>query len=267
MSSRASTFARQAFWKRSTTRTRADSSRLTVVYVTCADYSLRATASTMSLDTTNLGRALSHLKPSVSLANAIMAGKPFQDLVERFFGRKQFKKVSRLVRLDDSSPRARKMPATVLAETIRCVPLTDYTIHLNWRFRVQQDAHPLAIENKRLRFVTAVTIIHEIWHLCLRHNGILNTPERLRGLWGPEAGEFFEKMLFGGLITMRLSKDERNNTNIGWNPGEMKVTAVLLRNQITTEALSDSEIEKICDFAASQVCLPADTFPVCSFRF
>jgi hypothetical protein len=190
-----------------------------------------------------------------------MAGKPFQDLVERFFGRKQFKKVTRLVRLDDSSPRARKMPATVLAETIRCVPLTDYTIHLNWRFRVQQDAHPLAIENKRLRFVTAVTIIHEIWHLCLRHNGILNTPERLRGLWGPEAGEFFEKMLFGGLITMRLSKDERNNTNTGWNPGEMKVTAVLLRN-VTTVALSDYEIEKICDLAASQVCLPADTFPV-----
>jgi len=167
--------------------------------------------------------------------------------------------VLREVRLDD----AQYLPADVLAQTIRKVPLEDYTISINARFKEQLKTHKVAIENKRLRFVLAVTIIHEVCHLCLRNQGIMNSPQKLAGLFVPEAGEFFEISVFNGVITMRLTKDKKSNLNRGWAPKTMTVDAVLLRNA-KTSAILDSELELLWECVDLKHPFPKDVFPLTS---
>jgi hypothetical protein len=203
--------------------------------------------------------------PVVSLANKIMAEcGSFRLMIEELFGGlKELGAVLRNVRFDDSSPCALKLPANVLAETFREVPLTDYTIFINPRFKEQLKTHNVAIENKRLRFVLAVTIIHEVCHLCLRCQGMMNTPQKLRGLFAPEAGEFFELGVFRGLITMRLTKDKKMNLNRGWNPKTMTVDAVLLKERTAKSyAILDSELERLWECVHSKHPFAKDVFPL-----
>jgi len=134
--------------------------------------------------------------PVVLLVNKIMTeDQHFRLMIKTHFGGlKVLNAVLRKVQFDDSSTatRARHLPANVLAETIRKTPLEDYTIFINARFKEKLKTHKVAIENKRLRFVLAVSIIHEVCHLILRYQGIMNSPQKLAGLFVPEAGEFFE---------------------------------------------------------------------------
>lgn len=200
-----------------------------------------------------------HLKRPVLLVNKIMAENPkFKAMIkENFGGPKLLREVARNVRFDESL----KLPAGTMAETWREVPPTDLTIFINWRFKAQGKTHHVAIENKRLDFVLAITILHEICHLCLRKQGRLNTPPKLLGRHVPEAGEFFEKILFGGLITMRLNKDKQSNRRSGWDPSTMDIDAVLLQAD-KNRAILDSEIEKMWDCVDSKHPFPSDLFPL-----
>ncbi len=91
--------------------------------------------------------------------------------------------------------------------------------------------------------VMGVTTFHEIGHLVLRSEGKMRTPDKLLGLYVPEAGEYLEKLLFGGIISFRLSNDK---TSRGWDPTKMRIKAVILRQVQLLKSLSDSEITAMC---------------------
>jgi hypothetical protein len=207
-----------------------------------------------------------YLKQSILLANKIIAeSQQFRGTIKTHFGGlDNLQKVLTNVLFDDSSPRSLKLPPDALAESWREIPLRNYTIFLNWRFKAQFEKNKVAIENKRLQFVLAVTILHEICHLCLRRIGKLNTPNKLKGLKGPEAGEFFEIHTFGGLITMRLSAQNKKKTSkCGLDPSNMGIEAVLLRSfGSKLVAIRDSEIERVWACVQSKHPFPADMFPL-----
>jgi hypothetical protein len=203
----------------------------------------------------------SYLLRSVRIVNKICAEEHFRSWIKnRFCGLKVLGEVLPIVRFDDSSARALDLPADVLAESWRDAPLTDFTIFVNWRFKAQFKNHQIAIQNKRLHFVLAVTIIHEICHLCLRKQGIMNTPSKFPGLYVPEAGEFFEKHMFEGLVTIRLSDGKK--TKNGWDPVNMHVTAVLIKNGFKDKVVCDSEIERLCECVDSKLPFPQNMFPM-----
>jgi hypothetical protein len=157
---------------------------------------------------------------------------------------------------------SRKLPFNALAETDREIgPKINYTIYINERFKEQFKRHHLAIENHRLRFVLAITILHELCHLTLRYRGIMHTPNKLMGLRVPEAGEYLEKIICGGLVTFRLSNNSETKARYGWDPQFMKVTAVLLRRRgEELAALCDSEIKHLFECVESRSALPAMGF-------
>jgi hypothetical protein len=204
-----------------------------------------------------------YLKESVLLVNKMFKENSEVRLVLRHHicnneDLKEFEKVMKLVTFDDS----RKLPYDALAETDREIgpSRANYTIYINPRFKEQFNRHHLAIENHRLRFVLAITIFHELCHLNFRHNGIMHTPDRLMGVRVPEAGEFFENMVFGGQVSLRLSNDSKTNAKRGWVPKTMKVTAVLLRrggSKLVT--LYDSEIEQLFQCVGSNSALPVNS--------
>jgi len=121
-------------------------------------------------------------------------------------------------------------PTHVFAETMRFTKGSpvNFEIRINEKFEEHFQIATSQLELNRLRFVLAVTIFHEVLHLCLRNLGIITSPAKLIGINGlPEAGEFGEFTLFHGVITMRLSNSEGGVCK-GWNPATMTITAVVL---------------------------------------
>ncbi len=142
-----------------------------------------------------------------------------------------------------------QLKCNALAETSRNSGAdVDYKININDKSKKFFDKNPSSVKLIRMWFVLAVTIVHEICHLALRKLNVMYTPEKLLGLNGPEAGEYFEKLIFNGVVSMRLSHFEGNKR--GWDPVNMSVEAVVLKFDLSPfRSLSDSELSSVLQSA------------------
>lgn len=127
----------------------------------------------------------------------------------------------------------RSLPNNVYAETTRTRrgEAVDFNIYLSRKFSEQfrSGSRFTSIENDRLVFLCAVTIVHEWCHLSLRVRGIKDSPGKLKGFSGdPEAGEYMELLVFQGLVGLRLSHS-KGGMKTGWDPATMRVTAVTVK--------------------------------------
>jgi hypothetical protein len=85
----------------------------------------------------------------------------------------------------------------------------------------------------------------------------MRTPNKLMGFRVPEAGEYIEKVVCGGLVTFRLSNNSATKARHGWVPQSMEVTAVLLkRDRYEVVALCDSDIGRLFVCVQSNEALP-----------
>lgn len=126
---------------------------------------------------------------SVKLAEKMLKHPFFVPVLKAYFGGlSNLKKVMRNVTFDFSA----KLPANVFAETMRTVKgdPVNFGIKINRNFSTHFSL-PSTTESEltRLRFVAGVTIFHEVLHVSLRNIEIPISPDKLQGLFSPEAGE------------------------------------------------------------------------------
>jgi hypothetical protein len=205
----------------------------------------------------------SNVKMCVKIANKILLeGTKLQYCIDKFFyGESDFKTVLGLISFDEDA----SLPPHVLASTVRPSSVTepvDYKISINFRFKKQFKNSGTSDECNRLRFILAVAISHETFHLSLRHNKILQTPVKLLGYRTAEAGEFFEKELLGGIVSMRLSGRKRS-----WDPKTMRVLAVVLKlHPHAFRVICDEVIKTLISCSIESTPLPNDFFPMATVK-
>jgi hypothetical protein len=148
-----------------------------------------------------------------------------------------------------------------VAETSRNTEAdTDFTIRISDNFEKHFREQRAAAENDIVLFFLALIIAHEICHLILRRDGKMHTPEKLAGLYGPEAGEFFEKFIIGGVSRLRLSNFCRN---AGWNPSTMHPDALVIELGLKIfKELCSREISEVVQCAKNRTPFRPDVFPI-----